>query len=119
MAAGAPRPIRWSASSPLVKDKEGAEHDARKSRGVIPPEFFSQIHNGENGEDRERDDFLDSLELRAVKFVRADAVRGHLETVFEEGDPPTREYYLPERFAAVFQVPVPRKGHENVGDSEQ
>jgi len=29
------------------------------------------------------------LELRAVELVRADAVRGHLEAVFEEGDPPS------------------------------
>ena len=31
---------------------------------------------------------MNRLELRAVEFVRANAVRRHLETVFEEGDPP-------------------------------
>src|SRR5229473_4615743 len=43
--AGAPYLNRRSASSPLVKDQESPEHDARKARGVIPSESFSQIRN--------------------------------------------------------------------------
>ena len=62
---------------------------------------------------------MNRLELRAVEFVRTDAVGRHLETVFEEGDPPAREDYFPECLASVLQVAIPRKGHEDVGDSEQ
>jgi len=62
---------------------------------------------------------LNRLELSAVEFVRVDAVRRHLETVFEEGDPPAREDYFLERFAAEFQVVIPREGHEDIRYDEQ
>jgi hypothetical protein len=76
VAAGATRLNRQSASSPHVEDEESPERDEREARGIVRLEFFAQIEDGENREDRKRDYFLNGLELRTVEFVGADAVRG-------------------------------------------
>ena len=67
----------------------------------------------------QRDDLLDHLELDGREARRADAVGGHLEAVFEEGDAPADEDDLPQGVLAVFQVAVPGKGHEDVGEDEK
>jgi hypothetical protein len=102
-----------------VKDKERTKHDEREASGIVPPEFFAQIDHGENRKHRKRDDFLNRLELRAVEFVRADAVHGHLKAVLKEGDTSTGHDHLPQRLATEFQVAVPSKGHKDVGNGEQ
>src|SRR5207249_7518748 len=94
---------------PFVKDKECGNHDKSKTDAVIPPEFVAEVRHGENWKDRESNDFLDSLQLGGTELRRADGVRGHLETVFEEGDPPTHYDHFAKRFAAESQVAVPRR----------
>lgn len=102
-----------------MKDEKYGEADAGKTRGVVPFEFFAKIGDGENGENCERNDFLNRLELRRGKFVRADAVCRDLKAVFEKSDAPTCEDDFPERFAAIFQMTVPGEGHEDVGNGEK
>jgi hypothetical protein len=72
-----------------VKDKECCNHDKNKTHAVIPSEFVAEIHDREDGEDRESNNLLNGLQLGGAELVGADAVRGNLETVFEEGDPPS------------------------------
>src|SRR5260370_26623630 len=104
---------------PFVKDKECGDYDKGESEAIVPFEFVAEIHHGEDREDRERDDFLNGLELCGAELIRADAVCGDLKTVFEERDPPAHHDHLPEGFATKFQVAVPRKGHEDIGDGQQ
>ena len=108
-----------SCASPLVEDEEDGEGEADCTNSVVPFELLAEVSHGENGEDAERDDFLNRLELRCVEFVRADAVRGDLKAIFEESDAPAGENNLPERFAAVFEMAVPGESHEDVGNGEQ
>jgi hypothetical protein len=42
-----------------------------------------------------------------------------LEAVFKKGDAPTGKDDLPERFAPVFEMAIPGKGHEDIRDSQQ
>jgi len=102
-----------------MKDEKYGQADASEACGVIPANLFTEIGNGKDGKDGERDDFLNGLELGGVEFIRTDAIRRHLKTVFEESDAPTSENNFPERFTAVFKVAVPGKGHEDVGDREE
>src|ERR1700738_18072 len=63
--------------------------------------------------------FLDGLELSSRKLVRANAICRNLEAVFEEGDAPTCEDDFPQCFAAVFEMAIPGKRHEDVRDGQQ
>jgi hypothetical protein len=52
--------------------------------------------------------------------LKADAVGGHLQTVFEESDHPTDGYrYVEGLMLKVFQMAVPGIGHEKVGADQQ
>ena len=74
-----------------MEDKECPKGDAGKADAVVPLEGITEMGDGEYGEDRERNDFLNGFELGAGKFVAAKAIRGYLEAVFEESDAPTGE----------------------------
>src|ERR1700738_1783671 len=63
--------------------------------------------------------FLDGLELSSRKLVRANAICRNLEAVFEEGDPPTCEDDFPQCLAAVFEMAIPSKRHEDVRNGQQ
>jgi len=102
-----------------VEDEEGGEDQEECGDAVIPFELFAQIGDGEYGEDAKGKHFLNRLELRGVEFVGADAVGGHLKAVFEKRYAPAGQHDFPQRLAAVFEVPVPGKGHEDVGNGEQ
>jgi hypothetical protein len=52
-----------------VKNEEGGEDQAGRAYTVIPFELFAEVGDRKNGENSERDDFLDGLELRCVEFV--------------------------------------------------
>jgi hypothetical protein len=104
---------------PLMEDKERAHGDAGETKAVIPFEGIAEVGDGEHGEDRQGNHFLNGLQLRAGKLVRTDAVRGNLEAVLKECDAPARDNYFPERRIAIFQMPVPREGHKNVGDGQK
>jgi hypothetical protein len=42
-----------------------------------------------------------------------------LKTVFEKGDAPACENHFPQSLAAVFEMTVPSKRHEDVRDRQQ
>jgi len=102
-----------------VEDKERSGDEADASSGVVPAQVFAEVEECEDGEDGERDDLLDHLELHGRESGSADAVGGDLEQVFKEGNAPTDEDDLPKGVLAVFQVAVPGEGHEDVGEDEK
>jgi hypothetical protein len=104
---------------PPVEDKEDTEHEAGEPGSVVPFQFLAQIGDGKSGEDHQRDDLLDGLELRGRELERADTVGGHLEAIFEESDTPAGQNDLPQSFAAIFEVAIPGKGHEDVRNGQQ
>jgi DME family drug/metabolite transporter len=108
-----------SASAPLVEDEERPGGDEAKSDKVVPGQWFLQVENREDGEDRKRDDLLDGLQFRRREVAMADPVRGHHQAVFEERDPPADKDYSHQRGLLELQVPVPGKGHEDVGGQEE
>ena len=95
-----------------------ADFSIEKS-GIIPADLLLKIKNGKNAKDNKGDDFLDGLELRGGKRPVADAVGRHLETIFREGDQPADQDGERERSVLVFQMPVPREGHEDVGNDQE
>jgi hypothetical protein len=102
-----------------MENKKDRETDAGKAGGVIPAEFFSEIGHGEDGENSERDNFLNCFELGGGEFIRANAIGRDLEAIFEKSNSPTGENDFPESFAAVFEVTVPGEGHKDVGHGEK
>jgi hypothetical protein len=57
--------------------------------------------------------------LRSVEFVGANPVGRNLEAILKEGNPPADDNDFPERDVSVFQVAIPRKGHENIGNGKK
>ena len=92
---------------------------ARERRRVVPPEFFVQIKNRKNHEDRERDNFLDDLQLRGGIDRVAPAVRGNHQDVFKKRDAPARKDDERQRLALEFQMAIPRERHEDIRDGQQ
>ena len=86
---------------------------------MIPSNPLAKIEDRKSGEDRERDDFLDDLELRRrIKRV-APAIRRHHQDVFKERNAPACEDDRHERFAFEFQMPIPRERHEDIRAEQQ
>jgi hypothetical protein len=109
------RPWLPNFSLRFPEDKKTSRGYESEADDVVPPEFFTQISDGKNGEYDQSDHFLDRLQLRRRKLIRTDAVCGHLKAVFEQGDAPAYEYSGPERRLPESQVAVPRKRHEHIG----
>src|SRR5260370_7423658 len=68
-----PRKLRRS-ESPVMpscrswsEDEIGGADQAAKRRQMVPAKRLAKIHRREAGEDHQRDDFLDGLELAGVK----------------------------------------------------
>src|ERR1700682_738390 len=99
---------------PMYEKKKRSDGHEGETGSVVPLELVAQIQHGKDREDGQGDYFLNGFELRSVEFVRADAVGGHLETIFEEGDAPAGEDNFPERLIAIFQMAIPGEGHENI-----
>jgi hypothetical protein len=76
----------------LVKLPEYEENRSGQTASgpeIIPIETCAHVKDSKWDEDRQRDDFLQNLQLRQVELAIADPVGRHLEQVFKECDPPT------------------------------
>ena len=96
---------------------------------MVPLERLAlENEQDDDGEDRERDHFLDDFELhqgeRAAVAVEADAVGRYGEAVFKESDAPRKKDHADQRPAGgnlhllELQVPVPGECHEDVGTDQ-
>jgi hypothetical protein len=113
-----PRP-KTRTSSPFLEDYRHSGNDEREAREVIPSQRLPEVEHGKNAEYRQRDDLLDRLQLRRRELVGADAVRRYLETIFQKRNQPTHDDDFIERYIAVLEVSIPRKGHEDIRDGQQ
>src|SRR5713226_9534363 len=86
---------------------------------MVPANFLAEIKNGEPAEDAQGDDFLQNLELGDGIEGVSPAIGRDLEYVLKKSDAPARQYDQPKRRAFVFQMPVPRERHEQVGRRQQ
>jgi len=102
-----------------MENKKHRQGDTTESRGVIPLYFLAEIEDRENREYRQSDDFLNGLELRRAKFVRANAVRRNLKAILKKSDAPAHQNHFPESCAAVLQMAIPCKRHEDIRNREQ
>lgn len=48
-----------------------------------------------------------------------DPIRRRLQAIFKKGDPPTGQNHNPQGRVFVFEMPVPGKGHKDVGNGQQ
>ena len=97
---------------------------------MIPLERFCMENGYRNcRENRERNRFLDNLQLHQAEWTAVDAtanaVGGNHKAVFKEGEPPGGEDDKNQRPVSAdvhffeFEVAVPSKSHENVGAAEK
>jgi len=86
---------------------------------VVPFDVFAEIPPGKDHEHAQRDHFLNDFQLKRGELAVTDAVRRHLKTIFREGDQPAHHNGGEEGRLAVFQVPIPGEGHEDVGAEKQ
>jgi hypothetical protein len=119
---------RRNSSSPFVSRpilflrQEGERHggeNAHKRGNVIPPDFLAEVQDRKDAKDRQRDDFLDDLQLRGGINRVAPAIGWHLQQVFEERDAPTGQDDQQQRLAFEFQMAVPRERHKHVRAGQQ
>jgi hypothetical protein len=104
--------------SPLLFEHEiNGSHDEGEGYKIIPAERFFQIKDGKEAEYGEGDYFLYGFKLEAAKAgLFPEAVGWYHKTVFEKCDSPADENYFPDGYVLIFQVSVPGKGHECVGN---
>lgn len=115
----------------FVEDEEYRQHKADEGSEVIPAEMAVEGDHGENGKHRERDAFLDDLQLHQIKRAavsdEADAIGWHHETVFQKGDAPGKEHNgvdgpsgeVDGLDGLQFEMQVPGTGHEDIGNEKQ
>ena len=82
----------------------------------------------DEGENRQGDGFLDDFKLHQVErpaiALESDTVGRYGEAILEEGDAPGKQDDADQRPARgdfhllQFEVPVPGKGHENIGTDQ-
>lgn len=82
----------------LLKDKVHSQYQKYETNEVIDAEgFVFEENDGEYGEDRQRDNFLNDFQLpqveRSAVFTEADPVGRHLERVLKKRNTPTDENY--------------------------
>src|ERR1700733_11137225 len=106
-------------TSPFLKDHRHGTYDQRKGCIVVPLQGLMKIQDGKDREYRQSNYFLNSLQLRHAKFVRAYAVGRHLKTIFRKRDQPAQDDDLQQRRAAILQMTIPGKGHKNVGEGQE
>ena len=114
----------------LFERKKHGEHDEDEGNEVVPTEGLRlEDRDHDNGEHDKRYGFLDDFQLdkveRAAIDSRANAVGGNHERILEKGNTPRHQYDQNQRPVFrrgddldQFQLSVPRKSHENVGNDE-
>lgn len=112
----------------FAEDEVDGQNQAEESGEVVPAQRIrAHEDQREDGEDRERDDLLDHLELPdregTAEFGAADAVGRDLKAIFKQGDAPAQQHdgHEAEALEPRFEgdMPVPGQRHESVGDDEQ
>src|SRR5690606_29329993 len=97
--------------------------DKKESNYVIPSKGFFEYQYGKKKKYRQRDYFLNSLQLKWRKaFQLSKTVIGrHHEKVFKKCNTPAYQHklYHGHILGVLFQVPIPCIGHEAVGNTKQ
>ena len=93
--------------------------DAYERSHVVPSRHFSQIKEGEDREDYQRNDFLDDLELVGGEFSVADSICGNLKAIFRKRDQPAHDDYQHQRPVSEPQMAVPGNRHEGIRAEQQ
>lgn len=114
----------------LHKYEINGKYKEYKCHEVVPMQCLTlEKYRGEDGEDDERDDLLDDLQLHEREWSavarESDAVGRNLTGIFGQGNEPREQDDAEERPVGddlhflKFQMPVPCEGHEDVGYHEQ
>ena len=107
---------------PLQLAPESKSHRANqayKRRAVVPSDLLAKVEPRKNGKNRQRNHFLDNLELKGGKFPIPKPVGRNLKAIFKKSNESTDDNDQKERLVLELQMPVPRNGHKNVGADEE
>jgi hypothetical protein len=110
---------RHNVSSPFFKNEENSRNQQHKSHRIIPSKFFLQIPDAENRKNHQRNDFLYGFQFNCIEHTMPETVCRNLKAVFQKSYAPAYQYYLPQAYLFIFQVPIPGKGHEDIGNQQQ
>ena len=111
--------------------KKHCKDDEQEWNDVIPTEGFGLEHRDhDNGKHGQRDSFLYDFQLDKIEGASvlhgANAVGGNHEGILEQGDAPWHQddekerpiFWTGDDFEQ-FELAIPGKGHEYVGNNEQ
>ena len=111
--------------------KKHREYDEHERNDVVPPERLGLEHGDDDGgEYNQGDGFLDDFQLDQVERAsvdhRAYTVGGNHEEVLNQRDAPRQQDDENQRPVLwrwddlrQFELPIPGKGHKNVGRDKQ
>ena len=98
---------------------DGSEYAQRRPE-KIESQWLPHVQHHEWNEDRERDDFLQDLQLKTAEVDVTPAIRRHRQAVLDQGDAPGDQDRLPQwPRVAVLEMPVPGECHEYVRTDQQ
>jgi hypothetical protein len=101
--------------SPFFKNEKDRCDNEPKANEIVPFHLLFEIVNGKDAEDHESNHFLNGLQLGPGEGAGSYPICWNLKAILEKCDQPTDKNYLPEGYVFEFQMPVPGKGHKNVG----
>ena len=110
--------------------EEHSRNDEQECDNVVPLERFRVENRYRDGrENRERNRFLDDLQLHQAEGTAidaaADAVGGNHKAIFKEREPPRGENHENQRPVGAdmhffkFEVAVPSESHKDVGAAKK
>src|SRR5262249_17141395 len=102
-----------------AKDKISSGRHQPEDRGVSPGHRLLEVRDREAGEDQERDDLLNGLELGRRIDRAAPPIGRHRHAIFDEGDPPARKDDTKERHFLEAQMAIPGERHEDIGADQK
>ena len=104
----------------VAEDEVGGSGQEHGRKEIIAGDRNFHIGNAESGKNQHCDDFLEHFKLGEVEILAANAVSGDLKTIFQKGDRPAHQNRSPNGSSfQIFEVPIPGKDHENIGNEQQ
>ena len=95
--------------------KERTCTDQGKADGMIYGQSLPQVQDGESGKHGEGNNLLHRFKLCGRIGSMADSVRRNCKAIFHKCNKPANGNGNPQSSVCKFQMPVPRKSHENIG----
>jgi hypothetical protein len=104
---------------PFIENEEAPGSNKSKPDAVIPAQRLAKIKNGKTRKNYKSDNFLNGFKLCRRKITMTYPVGGHLEAIFKKSYTPADQNNQEEGDGLVFEMAIPREGHEDIRDQKQ